>query len=182
MNMPDLEDKAEPAAQWWPSEHYARAAGSIRQLSDETAMLRRDGHILLATASELRHPRRETHRGYLVGMLIRTTAPRPIERLPRRAFTNATSIVLAAHLHQPRNRGHGAASAKCNYRLGRTSASPPAPLATLAPGRDGDFSAADDVVPSGAEGALQRMLGPLVCVAQAPARKRTATRPATPWT
>ena len=51
--MPDLEGKDEPAAQWWPTEHYARAAGSIRQLPDQTAMLRRDGHILLATASEL---------------------------------------------------------------------------------------------------------------------------------
>ena len=42
INMPALTGDEEPAAQWWPAEHYARSAGGIAQLSDQTVMLRRD--------------------------------------------------------------------------------------------------------------------------------------------
>ena len=51
--MPALHGDDEPAAQWWPAEHYARSGGPIVQLTDQTVLLRRDSDILLATASAL---------------------------------------------------------------------------------------------------------------------------------
>ena len=50
INMPALSGNDEPAAQWWPAEHYGRAAGPIVQLSDQTVLLRRDTDGFLATA------------------------------------------------------------------------------------------------------------------------------------
>ncbi len=61
INMPALTGDEEPAKQWWPTEHYARGAGGIVQLSDQTVMLRRDSDILLATASGLRSAGKELH-------------------------------------------------------------------------------------------------------------------------
>src|SRR5215467_214115 len=74
VNMPPLTDDDEPAAQWWPSEHYARAKGAIVQLSDQTVLLRRDTDILFATASDLRTAATGL-RADSGAVLVRTTGP-----------------------------------------------------------------------------------------------------------
>jgi hypothetical protein len=166
LNMPPLTDDDEPAGQWWPAEHYARDRGGIIQLPEQTVLLRRDTDILLATASELRSARRQLRGDTSAALLIRTTAPHVIERLPRRAYSNATSIVLAAHIPAtPAVVGtelSAVQSAELSART-RFGVTPPAPLGSLRPGEtaisDPVLIGADDVPPSGAEGALQRMLG-----------------------
>lgn len=96
INMPALAGDDEPAAQWWPAEHYARAAGGIRQLSDQTVMLRRDGHILMATASELPTGRYQIHPDTAGTVLVRTTGPRDVQKIPHDTYTNDRAIVLTA--------------------------------------------------------------------------------------
>lgn len=166
VNMPLLTDDDEPAAQWWPAEHYARAGGGIVQLTDQTVMLRRDDDVLLATASDLKSAGRALSGDTAGAILIRTTGPRSVERMPHQTFKNETAIVLTAHvpakpaivgteLPAPRR---GELSART--RLGVV---PPMPLAALRPGEtaisDPVLLAADDAAPPGPEHALERMLG-----------------------
>ncbi len=98
INMPSLTGDEEPAKQWWPGEHYARGAGGIVQLSDQTVMLRRDSDILLATASGLRSGGKELRADTAGAVLIRTTGPRDIERLTHQTFKNANAIVVTANI------------------------------------------------------------------------------------
>src|SRR5262249_28624435 len=98
INMPALAGDDEPAIQWWPTEHYGRAAGGIIQLSDQTVMLRRASDILLATASGLKSGRKELHVDTASAVLIRTTSPHDIERLTHQTFKNTNAIVLTANI------------------------------------------------------------------------------------
>jgi hypothetical protein len=62
---------ARPRMVWWPEEHFARRAGPMVQLWDQSAMLRRDSTVLLFVAtdipqSELRAATSDTLRGAMV--------------------------------------------------------------------------------------------------------------------
>jgi hypothetical protein len=165
INMPALTGDEEPAKQWWPSEHYARGAGGIVQLSDQTVMLRRDSDILLATASGLRSGGKELHADTAAAVLIRTTSPGEIERLKHQTFKNANAIVVTANI-SPKSAivgtelpaPHGELSARTRFGI-----VPPAPLASLRHGETAIsdpvlISAEDDALP-GPDRALQEMLG-----------------------
>ncbi len=165
INMPALTGDEEPAKQWWPAEHYARGAGGIVQLSDQTVMLRRDSDILLATASGLRSGGKELRADTAGAVLIRTTGPRDIERLTHQTFKNANAIVVTANISpKPAIVGtelpapHGELSARTRFGI-----VPPAPLATLRHGEaaisDPVLIGADDDAPPGPDRALQEMLG-----------------------
>jgi hypothetical protein len=133
INMPDAECKDEPAAVWWPAEHYGRAAGSIRQLPDQTAMLRRDGHILLATASELPPARLNFHADTSSAVFVRTTGPGAIEQVPRNAYRNEKAIVVTAPIpSKPAIVGTELRAARAGELSARTrfAVTPPATLAS----------------------------------------------------
>jgi hypothetical protein len=164
INIPALPGDVEPAAQWWPAEHYARSAGGIVQLSDQTVMLRRDSDILLATASGLTG-RKELHADTASAVLIRTTGPQDIQRLKHETFKNANAIVVTANISpKPAIIGtelpapHGELSARTRFGI-----VPPAPLATLRHGEaaisDPVLISGDDDAPPGPDRALQEMLG-----------------------
>src|SRR5262249_12214896 len=136
INMPQLKADDEPAAQWWPSEHYARTGGGIIQLSNQTVMLRRDSDILLATASDLRSAKR-LRTDSMTSVLIRTTAPHEVQKVPHQTFRNETAIVLTAHVAaKPAVVGTelpGAQKGDLSART-RLGITPPQPLEALRPG------------------------------------------------
>src|SRR6201999_1524841 len=99
INMPPLTDDDEPAAQWWPVEHYSRAAGPIVQLPEQTAVLRRNDDVLIATASEISRPGGILLQGNNDDpIFIRTTGPRVVQRIPHQTFRNTAAVVLIAHV------------------------------------------------------------------------------------
>jgi len=166
INMPPLTDDDEPAAQWWPAEHYARAGGGIVQLPEQTVMLRRDDDVLLATASELRHQGAAFRADTTAAVLVRTTAPHDVKKLPHQTFRNETSIVLTGHIPaKPAIVGTELPAARRGELSARTRLGvvPPAPLTALRPGEtaisDPVLIATDDAPPPGPDGALERMLG-----------------------
>jgi len=167
VSMPPLKDDDEPAAQWWPAEHYDRSEGPIVQLTDQTVMLRRDDNILLATASGL-PPATNAIDASARPYLVRTTGPHQVEKLPHQIFRNDDAIVMTARIPtEPAIVGsefvaakHGATSART--RMGVT---PPAPLSAL---HDGEtavsepvFVAATEALPRDPDAALSHMLGAL---------------------
>lgn len=168
INMPALSGDDEPAAQWWPAEHYARAAGPIVQLSDQTVFLRRDDDVLLATASDLTSSTRghALHEDTSKAVLIRSTGPHHVERLQRQVYTNASSIVLTARVPaKPALFGAELPAAKVGELSARTrfGAAPPPSLAALVPGETAVSQpvllAAAEGPPPGPDAALPLMLG-----------------------
>ncbi len=92
INMPALTDDDEPAAQWWPAEHYSRAAGPIVQLPEQTVLLRRDDDIVIATASEIARPNGILLQGNNDDpILVRTTSPRVVQRVPHQTIFEMNS-------------------------------------------------------------------------------------------
>ena len=166
LNMPPLTGDEEPAVQWWPAEHYARAAGPIRQVSDQTAMLRRDGSVLLATASELHGSAIRLGSDDTSVVLIRTTGPNDIERLPHTTYRNDQAVVVLAPIPaQPAIVGAELRAAKPGELSARTrfAVAPPPPLGELKPGErvisEPILIAATDGPVPGPENALHYMLG-----------------------
>ncbi len=165
VNMPPLVGDAEPAAQWWPAEHYSRASGGIVQLPDQTVLLRRDSTVLLATASDLGPPGRSFGRD-TEAVLVHTTAPHKLDKLPHRTYNNAHSIVLMATISaEPAILGAELPAARPGDLSGRTrfGVVPPTPLAFLGVGgtaiSDPVLLSADDTAPVDPEHALSHMLG-----------------------
>jgi hypothetical protein len=162
LNMPKLLKRdAEPAEQWWPAEHYGRAAGGILQLTEQTAMLRRDNDILLATAGAL--PRASFRPDSSV--LIRTTAPHEVEKLVHKTSRNERAIVMTGHIPA----SPAVVGAELLGKPGEESARtrlgviPPAPLSALKPGEtaisEPVLLVANETAPSSPDDALSRMLG-----------------------
>ena len=97
INMPSLSNDDEPAAQWWPTEHYGRAAGGIVQLSDQTVILRRDNDVVLATASAAR--RHAFASRAVSGRRSRSfDGTHQVERVPHQTYLNETSLVLTGRI------------------------------------------------------------------------------------
>lgn len=166
INMPTITDDDEPAAQWWPAEHYARDGGWIVQLPDQTVMLRRDHDVLLATASQLSGPAEKLRNRSAAGVLVRSTEPHKVEKLAHQTFVNKDAIVITGHLPvMPAVIGteivgehKGDISARTRFGV-----TPPAPLSALKPGEaaisDPVLIASDDAPPTSPEQAIERMLG-----------------------
>jgi hypothetical protein len=167
LNMPQIKESEEAVVQWWPEEHYAPARGHIAQLPDQTVLLRRDDHVVLATASELRFNNKDIKLDPNAAVLIRTTSPDSIEKLQRHVARNATSLVLTARLPA----GPAVVGTEVLAPRGETSVrtrfgvTPPATLSALKPG---EAAISDPVLlattegANGAEGALDQMLGSTV--------------------
>ncbi len=167
INMPPLADDDEPAAQWWPAEHYSRAAGPIVQLSEQTVLLRRNDDVLIATASEISRPSGILLQGNNDDpILIRTTGPRVIHRVPHQTFRNDAAVVLTAHVPAaPAIVGTELLASRPGDPAARTRLGvvPPLPLSALKSGEtaisDPVLLAADRAPPRGPEQALSKMLG-----------------------
>jgi len=166
LNMPQLKADDEPAAQWWPAEHYARAGGGIIQLPNQTVMLRRDSDVLLATAADLRSASRLLRTDSMTSVLVRTTAPREVEKIKHQTFRNETAIVLTAHVAaKPAVIGAELPGARKGDLSARTRLGivPPPPLDALRPGEtavsDPVLIGSDDAPPPGPDRALEHMLG-----------------------
>ena len=166
INVPDLTAEEEPAAQWWPAEHYAHAGGSIRQLPDQTAVLRREDHVVLATASELPPPRLQVNSDTASVVLVRTTGPNVVEKLSHTTYKHDRAIVVTAPIPSgPAIVGTELRAARPGELSARTrfAIAPPPPLATFKPGEtaisEPILIAAHDGPPPGPETALQYMLG-----------------------
>ncbi|HEY9226470.1 MAG TPA: hypothetical protein VIP11_07490 [Gemmatimonadaceae bacterium] len=167
INMPRLKDGEEPVMQWWPAEHYGYSGGTIVQLDEQTAFLRRDDNLLLATASELRQPNGIVMQGNTDGsVLIRTTGPRVIERLQHQTYRNENGVVLTAYVPpEPAIIGTELRATRLGDVSARTRLGvvPPQPLSALKPGEtaisEPVLLATDDAAPPGPERALQKMLG-----------------------
>jgi hypothetical protein len=125
-------------------------------------MLRRDTDVLLASAAAI--PRASFRQDSSV--LVRTTAPNDVEKIPHQTFRNERAIVVTGHIpSQPAIVGAellvktpGEASART--RLGVI---PPAPLSALKPG---ETAISDPVIlipyenqPASPDDALKNMLG-----------------------
>ena len=167
LNMPPLTNGDEPAAQWWPNEHYAPGRGGIAQLRDQTVMLRRDDHLLLATASDLRFAGHAINADTAAAVLMRTTSPDEIERLKRRAMRNATALVLTARISAaPAVVGTEVLGPRGELSLRtRFGIMPPAPLSELTPGETAisdPVLISTDESPNDPDGALGQMLGTTV--------------------
>jgi hypothetical protein len=165
LNMPTLNPEMEPAAQYWPAEHYARAAGGILQLSDQTVMLRRDHDILLATASGL-PSKSSLHADTAAVVLVRTTGPHKVERMAHTSFSRDSVIVVTARIPaSPALVGTELPAKQKGELSGRTrfGVDPPATLVTLHSGEkaisDPVLLAPNDGPPPGPDNALQFMLG-----------------------
>lgn len=164
LNMPLLKENSEPVLQWWPNEHYAPSRGNIVQLSDQTAMLRRDFDVMIATASELRYERRPIQADTAAAVLVRTTSPDSIQILPRRATRNATALVLTGRIpSSPAVIGTEVLAPRGELSLRtRFGITPPAALSALKPG---EAAVSEPVLlataesSNGPEGALAQMLG-----------------------
>jgi hypothetical protein len=166
INMPPLKGGDEPAAQWWPAEHYGRAAGSIVQLRHQTALLRRDKDLVLAIAAELGSAGSALGDDTAAAVLIRTTAPRTVERVPRRAFRNATAVVLTGRIpSSPAVVGTELPAARPGELSARTRLGivPPPTLAALGPGEtaisEPVLISTEDAPPTSPDDALRNMLG-----------------------
>ncbi|MGH7618371.1 MAG: hypothetical protein ACREPM_14200 [Gemmatimonadaceae bacterium] len=166
LNMPRLTGEDEPAAQWWPAEHYARASGGIVQLPEQTVMLRRDTDVLLATAADARRASHVLHGDTARTSLVRTTGPHAVEMLRHETFVNATSIVVTAHVAaEPAVVGTEVIASQRNEPAARTrlGIAPPLPLNSFRPGETGISEPvllnADGPIPATAEEALHQMLG-----------------------
>jgi hypothetical protein len=166
INMPSLTSDDEPAAQWWPAEHYARVGGGIVQLTNQTVMLRRDSDVLLATASDLRSASRLARGDSLRTVLVRSTAPHEVQKIPHQTYRNETAVVVTAHVAaKPAVVGTEMPAARKGDLSARTRLGvvPPSPLDALRPGEtavsDPVLIGTDDAAPPGPDGALQRMLG-----------------------
>ena len=166
INMPHLDGDDEPAAQWWPAEHYARAGGGILQLSEQTVMLRRDKDVLLATAAELKPAARIRRGDTATTVLVRTTAPHVIESSQHQTFSNGSrSSLPATFLRNPRSSARRCGPRRSGELSARTrfGVTPPAPLSALRPGEtaisDPVLIAVDGAAPTNASGALHQMLG-----------------------
>jgi hypothetical protein len=166
INEPELKNDEEPAAQWWPAEHYGRAAGPIRQLSDQTAVLRREDHVVIATASELPSSTFKLNPDTAAVVLVRTTGPNVIEKLRHDTYRNDKAIVVTAPISStPAIVGTEVRAARPGELSARTrfAITPPLPLATLAPGQtaisEPILIGTREGAPPGPEGALREMLG-----------------------
>jgi hypothetical protein len=164
LNMPLLKENSEPVLQWWPNEHYAPSRGHIAQLRDQTVMLRRDNDVMLATASELRFERRAIEADTAAAVLVRTTSPDSIERLPRRVMRNANALVVMGRIPStPAVVGTEVLAPRGEQSLRtRFGITPPSALALLKPG-EAAISQPVLLAPgesaSDPDGALARMLG-----------------------
>ena len=164
LNMPLLKENSEPVLQWWPNEHYAPSRGNIAQLRDQTVMLRRDDDVMLATASELRFSRRPIEADTAAAVLVRTTSPDSIQRLPRRAVRNANALVVTGRIPSaPAVIGTEVLAPRGELSLRtRFGIVPPTPLSALKPG---EAAISEPVLlsagesPDGPDAALGRMLG-----------------------
>ncbi|HEY4131089.1 MAG TPA: hypothetical protein VGM50_10750, partial [Gemmatimonadaceae bacterium] len=167
INMPPLTDDDEPAAQWWPAEHYSRADGPIVQLAEQTVVLRRDDDVLIATASEINRPNGILLQASNDGpILIRTTGPRDVQQIPHETLRNSAAMVLVAHIPaEPAIVGTELRAPSSGEPAARTRVGvmPPLPLSALKPGElaisDPVLLAADDARPAGPDQALSKMLG-----------------------
>jgi hypothetical protein len=165
--MPPLTNTDDPASQWWPNEHYAPGRGGIAQLRDQTVMLRRDDHLVLATASDLRVAGHAISADTAAAVLIRTTSPDEIERVKRRAMRNATALVLTARISAaPAVVGTEVLAPRGELSLRtRFGIMPPAPLSELKPGETAisdPVLISTDESPNDPDGALGQMLGTTV--------------------
>ena len=167
LNMPPLKKEDEPASQWWPAEHYAPTRGGIAQLRDQTVMLRRDDHLVIATASDLRFAGQSISADTAAAALIRTTSPDAIERMSRRAVRNATALVLTARIPAtPAVVGMEVLAPRGELSLRtRFGIMPPATLSELKPGETAisePVLISTDESPNAPDGALGQMLGTTV--------------------
>ncbi|HEX4684877.1 MAG TPA: hypothetical protein VH277_19315 [Gemmatimonadaceae bacterium] len=166
VNMPPLVGDDEPADQWWPAEHYARALGPIVQMTEQTAVFRRDHDVLLATAARLPSGEHHVTLDSSSIVLVSSGAAHHAELLEHRSYVNSQAIVLTARVPakaavigaELRAKQRGATSART--RLG---IDPPQPLETLHEGQtaisDPILLAADSDAPSSPESAMRQMLG-----------------------
>ena len=166
INMPALKGDDEPAAQWWPTEHYGRAGGSIVQLANQTAMLRRDSDILIATASELGPAKHKLPNDSGMSALVRTTAPHKVQLLPHETTRNASALVVVGRIPpEPaivgaefRAQRKGGLSARTRFGV-----TPPKPLRGLIAGETAISAPVlltiGDGRPASPDAALRRMLG-----------------------
>jgi hypothetical protein len=136
------------------------------QLSNQTALLRRDKDVLLATASDLRGMSRGIQIDTGAAVLVRSTAPHSVERVPHKTYRTEKSLVLAGHIPPaPAIVGTEVPAAHADDWSVRTRLGvvPPAPLEALSPGEtaisEPVLLSGDEDLPSTPEGALQRMLG-----------------------
>jgi hypothetical protein len=164
LNMPELKGSDEAVAQWWPAEHYAPSRGNIAQLRDQTVLLRRDDGVELATASELHFGAKALKVDTSAAVLIRTTSPDSIQRLPRHAVRNASALVMRARIPAtPAVVGTEVLAPRGELSLRtRFGITPPTPLSALKPG---ETAISEPVLlataerQDGSDGAIGQMLG-----------------------
>jgi len=166
INMPALKADDEPAAQWWPAEHYGRANGSIVQLPNQTALLRRDADVLMATASALGSAKKRLSTDSEATALVRTTAPHKVQLLPHETTTNGSAVVLMGRIpSEPALVGAELRAARKGGLSARTrfSVNPPKPLRNFIPGETAISApvliAIGEGRPASPDEALHRMLG-----------------------
>jgi hypothetical protein len=154
----------------WPTEFYGRDAGSLVELDDQTAVLRRDTSALVVVATQM--PAAfipEAEATPYVGTLVFSLNARDTTHFPHRTVDVAKTVVLTGHTSIPTivsaelMPAGGATGPAGRSRFAFT---PPPPLAQLKPGEVALSDivlfkppTSDDSMPVSAVGALPRMFG-----------------------
>src|SRR6201989_629214 len=107
-------------------------------MPEQTVVLRRDDEALIATASEITRPSGILLQGSNDGpILIRTTGPRVVQRVPHQTFRNDAAVVLVGRVPaEPAIVGAEFAASRPGASAARTrlGVMPPRPLSALKPG------------------------------------------------
>ncbi|HTR77886.1 MAG TPA: hypothetical protein VMH39_07235, partial [Gemmatimonadaceae bacterium] len=154
----------------WPQEFYARDAGPLVPLDNQTAVLRRDKSTLVVVATQMPSAFVSVSESPpYVGTLVLSSGPRDTTHFPHRGIDITKTAVLAGYATEPVIASAELVPAgNAVGQAGRTrfALTPPAPLAELRPGEMAISDLvlfqpppSDDSMPMSAVGALPRMLG-----------------------
>ncbi len=89
---------------WWPTEHFRRKRGTVTTFAQgQTALLRRDGNVLLAVATTLSAARLESHYGRPVtAALVVSPSPDVASTLTTRSAAFGDRVLLRARVARGR--------------------------------------------------------------------------------
>ena len=158
-------------AQWkWPTEFFARDAGPLLELDDQTAVLRRDASALVVVGTQLPAPFiPDAEATPYVGALVVSTGPRDTTHAPRRPVDINRAVVLSGRMANPAIVSAElmpAGDATGPAGRVRFALTPPPPLSMLPPGEIAISDivlfhppASEDSLPLTAGSALPRMFG-----------------------
>ncbi len=123
---------------WWPEEHFARPRPLLQLVHGQTALFRRQDHIVLASAHALSAAQLDSLGGATTATLVTTTGPSQLTVVDTRALRDDRTAMMRGLMDDSVSvitsmeiRGDGDQSADARIRFAIT---PPTALRSLLPG------------------------------------------------